>query len=624
MSSIILISILFLCSIPLSNYLKRTWIESSIVVLNFFILLGFILGLMNVLSWIKFFVYALPMISLFYFLRQRKQAFIHLVSLLKEPNLYLGLILILVVIFINNNRYFLRWDEFTHWGLAAKNISVNHSFNWNMGTILGKGYPPAGALTQYLFGIFSKSFVEENAFIAFGTYGSLVLASFITPKSKDQLLAFLSLFIILIFLSLNMFNDFLSTAYIDGMLGMAFSYAIYSSLHIHKGKWFDYLVYFNALLVLVLMKTTGYQFALIIVLSNLFILVFVPIIKTKDIKKIIHPLWLALGLVWGINRIWFAYTYQESVLEIQQAGLSLSTYNNNWLSLLTLNFPKAYQLDVFNNYIQTVFFNSKSFYLNLSIGMVPIVLIMINGFLFYLSGKHQRNNHRLIFQGLISLGFYTYLMYLLMFYLFSFSEWEASFLDSIDRYINAYLIALIIYSLFYMVEQLVNQKVVIKTSITLVIFITSIFLLPNIESNVQINRYNALYSQDIRKIYDPLVDFSQQLKPDDKVFFIAQNTNGFDYYAARYYFTPNQVSSDGFSFGPLYYEGDTSIDLSVDELEERIKGYDYVYIMNTDDRFYGYYHFIFSDPNQLIDQSAFSVNLYDDNQHVSLNRVYPE
>lgn len=612
---------LFIISLSVSILIEEEIVK--VIPLTFFILIlvAYILGLLNYLTYFKYFFYTFTFFALLINIVNYKKTITKLIDF----NIIILLVYWCLIFWVNNNRYFLRWDEFTHWGLAAKNIFFNNSFYWPSSTVIGLSYPPGGAILQYIFHSFSLLFYEDLAFLAFGFYSSSILLSFLPNSKKYSFWFNITLSLILFYIPLQLFSEFLSTSYIDGILGLTFAFNLSIGFKLKPNKWIDFIFYSASLFSLVLMKNSGYQFAIVSIGILIFTKVFMDIIKNKKIA-IIHISYGALvPLIILFNQVWYQYI---SVIKTQSLGspTSVSYYSLDkiWM-IFTQKFPLSYQLETFNNYIHYIYKSNVPFVISFSYVTWPIIMIILLTLVIFYNKKISKKpfpvDDWIAFLGL-SLGFYFYLFYLLMFYLYQFSEVEALMLDSIDRYINAYFVVMFLV-FFSIIVRIVNFSRKIKWTLILlgtVLVIKTIY--PNIYTYFSDARYVALYSQDIQHIYEPMIEFQKTLNTEDKIFFVAQNTNGFDYFASRYYLTPNEIYK-GYSFGPKYYDGDNgSVNLSVHELEQEMMTYDYVYFLNVDSRFIDYYWYIFEDPTNIKDNQAYEIIPYNNNQNVALKLVF--
>ncbi|MCM1232132.1 MAG: hypothetical protein NC123_06385 [Butyrivibrio sp.] len=104
----------------------------------------------------------------------------NVLKLCVTPGLAIFALLFIWIVWLNANRVFSSWDEFSHWGLAVKNMDYFDYFsNHPYSTDTFSGYPPATSLWQYFFVKLGGDFSESNVYCAGGGISSrLIFAGF--------------------------------------------------------------------------------------------------------------------------------------------------------------------------------------------------------------------------------------------------------------------------------------------------------------------------------------------------------------------------------------------------------------------------------------------------------------
>lgn len=101
---------------------------------------------------------------------------------------------------------------------------------------------------------------------------------------------------------------------------------------------------------------------------------------------------------------------------------------------------------------------------------------------------------------------------------------------------------------------------------------------------------------------------------DDKIYYISQESSGYDFYATRFNARPNWVAVNdfaGWSLGGPFYDGDIwYISISADELmQQLVEGeYNYLAIYQANDYFIENYADLFESPAEIQDNSLYHVN----------------
>ncbi|MCM1559154.1 MAG: hypothetical protein NC123_06380 [Butyrivibrio sp.] len=197
-----------------------------------------------------------------------------------------------------------------------------------------------------------------------------------------------------------------------------------------------------------------------------------------------------------------------------------------------------------------------------------------------------------IFSSLIGLFLYT--LGLLLLYVFTYSEWEARNLASYQRYLATYLIGIFCFCLavfFYYILQKVKDKNIANVIIVGTVYLLLLFL-PRAELvNITFGKGEAVKSTNTLRMqyadieqYLPYFDYHT-----DKIYFVCQNTKGFEYLYLRYLVTPVQVGGPSYSVGEPYSEGDImyTTDYTLEQWLAEIANQNvtYVYLYLIDEQF---------------------------------------
>jgi hypothetical protein len=187
------------------------------------------------------------------------------------------------------------------------------------------------------------------------------------------------------------------------------------------------------------------------------------------------------------------------------------------------------------------------------------------------------------------IGFFVYQIILLLLYLTHFGEYEAVQLASYDRYTKPYLVGFLIFFFCSMINKLLqNNLSIIKLSI----FTLSVLLvLPNYNfSNllVLVGGKSQIYN-DFKNSFEPFSrDLSRKLlTKDDKVWVIAQHTEGFEFHFLKYNLLPASTNISSWSIGSSFGSTDVWTDDSINSInwKNSLINYDYLYIFKVTDSF---------------------------------------
>lgn len=152
-----------------------------------------------------------------------------LIKRIVTPGLFVYISFWILAIYLNKDRKFIAWDEFSHWGLIVKNMFEFDSYGTNPETIvMFRGYPPFTAIFEYFIVKVKNIYNEGSIIIAMNVlYISMVLPVLrnIDWKNGIKKLIFFVPFIFI--LPLCMYSDFYSTIYVDAILGVVMAYILY-------------------------------------------------------------------------------------------------------------------------------------------------------------------------------------------------------------------------------------------------------------------------------------------------------------------------------------------------------------------------------------------------------------
>ncbi len=613
--------IMFNNSFFISNIFKKKIEETLAINVVFSIIIIFIFGMFNRLDLGYYFYLILTAGSLvgnvIFLIKEKTKNIKYLLT----PGLIISILLYAFFIVLNQGRMLSVWDEFSHWGLVVKNMFMLNNFGLGSdSTLLARGYLSGTSLFQYLALKIGGNFNETYMFTAMNfIYLSFVIP--ITQKIKiKNLLTQILLFLSLIFLPLTLFGQFFSSLYVDGILGIAFAYGIFNYFINRKEKFslFNIINTIISFSALILIKDFGILLAfflgLIILIDQLFVLnkfkfnfkfIFVTILKVFSLASpslIIKGLWIL-----------------KSSGSVSSSG-SLSVLNG--LKTIFSFGYEGYQETIVKNYIEAV--SNRSLMLISPIRISFLFLILLMAFMtFYWiyksKTKEEKNKYKLLGWSVVSSGV-LYAIFLLASYLSIFGEYEGVKLASYERYIGSFGIAIIFIVFMF---TLFRAK---KNSIQNIVAISTIIIIFTcIEYAVLAN--NSIYSRtlvsqtiEMRANYSSVGEtITNNLNKDDKVYFISEGSDGFDFYVFRYEITPIKSSdSHRWSIGEPRYEKDiwTWYVSATDWKNILINNYEYVYLYNIDEDFIKDYGMLFKDKLEIKARALFKVDKNSENNKI--------
>lgn len=504
-------------------------------------------------------------------------------------------------------------DEFSHWGLVVKNMYDLNTLKLGGSSTVMFDYLSGTSMFQYfcvkLSGYYNESmiFIGQNLLIV-----ALFLPVVSMYKDKKSVIPYL-LYFLLGIVSLIFYPAIFNSLYVDGVLGIAFAYTLYSYFIMRddESDCFKLINLCCSLLLLTFIKTLGFYLAIgawiIILLDNIFV-------KNKfEFKNFIKKYkWLLLTIVPAIivNTTWSTALDIWDAIEGHSMGNAIINIFKNGLL--------PYQKTTIVNFIDALGrsnVSSANFSINcciiLGVGIFFMWLGMNN------SKKENKGSVKLFSNALV-IGFCLFIVFQLVVYITRFSEYEAVRLASFRRYIGSYIVAML--SAFIVINMcLLKNKSKESLKLLMGLFVPMLFLfdfqsLIDITLKARISVENTL---EIREEYIQMADIVDDYADvEDDVFFIATNTTGINFWMARYELSPIKVQNSNsykdsitymWSIGVPYYEGDIwTFNISSDDWKQLlIDEYEYVYLFKVDEQFIDIYGDLFD--NEIQEKQLYKV-----------------
>ena len=220
--------------------------------------------------------------------------------------------------------------------------------------------------------------------------------------------------------------------------------------------------------------------------------------------------------------------------------------------------------------------------LNISLFSIVAILCITQFTLAFFDTSQSRSSQLIISLVFTFLAIF-YQIFLIFLYLFFFGEYEGVRSAALVRYSSSFILAWAIFVLGRLFMHFARFRFR-SIWIPLVTF-SMIAVTPSAFANdlrkIQSNPAKLQARLDVEKIVPLVVRY---VKPDQKVYFIYQRSDGFEKYIFSYLVLPTYSNWTCPSLGMPYYEGDVwTCNLS---LEEAVKGYDFLAIGNGDDVFW--------------------------------------
>ena len=548
----------------------------------------------------------------------RRRSFRRWLSNMLTPGFVLFCFFFVFFIYVNRGRLATFFDEFSHWVDVAKVMTVLDDFGTNPASQSRfASYPPATAIFQYLLqklAILTGSrseftewmvFTSANLFLVVGLFPLLKNYGWKQPLSAA--LAGAGLFLSPMILLPYTYEFAGGDAPMAMLLGAGLGYILLT-----KDKdWFYTLNLSLCCALLVLTKDLGILMGLFLALVAMAadLQANRPIgpgakDRTLAILKAVLPLLALIGfrLLWNLE----LFTSQAP-LKFQEPV--------DWAVVrdLILGRDQTYRGQVLHSFWRAFFYDRGPHVAHIN-GVVSFFLLTLaeTGLLALGIRRYNRQQSRPESKGTWIAGAFLglcllYTLGLGLAFPIKYSQWEATTLSSFERYLCVPYVAaaVAITALWFRIAQ---EKEGCTWSLILLSLV--LFLTPAADLWNMVGRDTVDNAKAIRRVYEPLNEKIEEAVPEDaRVYFIAQEQDGFDYYVEKYSIRPRTISVD-WSIGQPFYEGDQwTVQRTAEQWQqELVEGYDYVALYQINDYFVDTFGGLFEDPSAIAPDTVFVVN----------------
>ena len=482
------------------------------------------------------------------------------------------------------------WDDFSHWGLAVKNMYIYSALpaGVSQATISYTDYPPASTLFSWLWTLLSGVFNEEDPQRAL----NMLMLCFLLPAMKDQDWRkpgkALSMAVLLFGFPLLFSTSAYRTLQVDTLIGCVSLYVLYA--------WFlcrhDVCTYTGigiSLFLLPLIKEMGFAFALLLIViigADMFL------DSKRQGKRCVIVIGLFVMAVAAASVSWRSYLQLYQVAEV---------WNKNKISLDVIGQMLLGQANTDYYAIARSFINAlcaPDLWQMPPSAQISFVCWLLLAFavtqaLLRTAGeqdKRLKRMYRLLFAGLL-----VYLCVLLCIYLFLFRLDEALNVNSLERYLASYLLPLIGFTVLLAVYRLDDKLSNVGVHAPLCGLICMLFTIsPQTvlqQALVMKEQNTVVYEQRMQELI-PISTYEYLDQKSDRVYYVAVQDNGEKYYRAAYQFTPIPIQDGMWSAWPVAIKKDdwhdkTAIAFTPDAWMQLLKtdGFTHVYLDTVDERF---------------------------------------
>ncbi|WP_432240576.1 hypothetical protein [Herbaspirillum robiniae] len=516
-----------------------------------------------------------------------------------------GLILVLVlgVLFLydlNAEAAFTNWDEFSHWGTIVKLISAEHTFHLKARGIsyYFQDYPPGMALVSYYF-LRLGPYSEPTVFFS---YSMVLLACALPLAGAGLRVSYVRGFLasLIAFYLINRLGQGWSSALIDQIVGMIFGGALCALWISRDTSWKNTLALVPILCFLVLSKQAGGSLFLIvaglvlldrlycwkfIVNSNLSVSDAANIAALFAVPYLIGASWKRYVLNEDLKRSFPDASLTKGVSRLVTDCCSSDrelTALGNFLS--GLSHGKIDAKIPAGNFLDTLYhalLNSDSPIVALTSGHFGAVCLLVVLITLGACLHHRPSRERALLWGAVLItGGAAYMISLLIYYMYFFSDYEGRTVISMDRYLHTYELALAMFAATVLLSgPIVRGSRFMAERILVAVAGLAYFFHHNPNANSYLITGADRIAPVRQEIRDKVKPFIAATKKNANVYVIWQGTEGFELWMTNYELRPKNTNFQCFSLGPSQYNGDMySCNLSAPALLQEFLRYDYVFV----------------------------------------------
>ena len=503
---------------------------------------------------------------------------------------YAFLVLFLIIVAHDFGRRFSAWDEFSHWGKMLKEmLRLDKLYSIPASTLgVHKDYPPIMQLFELicvkLKGGYSESVIISSVHLL--EFSLFIPAISEMKKFKNNIFKIISIFII-VFLMLLFFDghEIINTIYNDYPLALISAYGLYLVFETRK----EYNI-FNILLIsvtsvfLLLTKQICISFYAMMLFLFTMLLLF-----NKEYKKFNWKKWITLIIlliVFPLGSLTSWNNYKNNLGLKGQFNIS-DIKLTEMIGIVAGKSGESYQIETSRNYVKALQETTiTTSYINLSYIQLGIIVILLLYFMCnYKKDIDEKEKKSILLTFVLGTIGYAFIMHAT--YIFCFNSYEGPKLASYNRYMPTYIIIVLTFMIMLLINIWNKNKKLNYIYVLLIIMVaiqsSNVFskTMPSLSSQI-----NPVFEEDAKII-------NNVVKEGDKVYIIAQETDGMYQQYIQYYL------NDGIKNNFYDYSFNTEIDnvegYFYNNYYDLVKEYDYVFLAVINDEFKAKYNFLFDD-----------------------------
>jgi len=497
---------------------------------------------------------------------------------------------------------FTAWDDFSHWGLAVKNMHMYQALPAAVpqSTVTYRDYPPATTLFSWFWTQLSGGFNEGDPQRAL----NMLMMCFLLPLMRKQRWkkwgSSVSMALALFLLPLAFHAEAYRTLAVDLLLGCLVLHALTNWFLVTRDKH-TLLVLSCSLFLLPIVKETGVMFALLVL-----VIIGVDIIMGKDSEFNKLKMLLVLVLSIALSRLsWVAYLQLNDIPKVwNPAAISFTEIIKMFLWEST-----PYRTRALANFWEALCdptFLMDGHIVQLSYVMWVAVFALAAGWIIHVGGENARRYRRCF--GILAVGLVVYTFALLIVLQFLFRMDEAENLASLDRYLSSYLLPMVMFpALILHRHYMSKERNAVSSGLCLLAVLLMVVnpLLGVQETVLAWEKNEAAYKQRMNQLV-PTAVMAQLDSEKDLVYVVSSRDDGKNYYKSAYQFTPVRIqqgmtSAWVMSSRGVLVPGYRGVVYSPQEWADVLLsgGFTHVYLQQTDIYFQAAFKDLFADPENI-------------------------
>ncbi len=548
-------------------------------------------------------------------------------SLLADTGFRLFLFFYLFCWLTNIDKQFLEWDEFAHWGMFLKeSLRLDDLFALSPLPFSHKDYVPAVTLFEALWIQLCGQYTEPDVYRAIQMLMFIMMLPMFRAFERepaDASCCFTSdqgmgenrhenialsaavLAVLLLPFIFNTSNAFLfyHSIYCDYISGILLFYCMVVACTDEGSACYRIVLFTLALTVMVLTKMT-----LMVFLPAVFLFYLIRELGIrkerpagKTVACLVFPAAVPIGLWFAFNK--FVDQYVPNTGSIQSYdGMKISSVLEVFKSSAESSIP--YLEDVRRIFIDAVLFQDVLLHGSYTVTIACIVVIMLAVSLLVKDRKVKKTAYLATLWTLLTGIFYALVMYFL--YETAFSEREARYLASYERYMNTFTVcvSMLLLYLFYSTGLWKKYRKVLPAAVLAVSSFVLIF--GHVSAFSQVAPGFLTHDMEKTRSLREIAGQINTVPEGASIYELTRGENGWILVQLRYYCAPRAL--DGGSIGKKMYDGDVfTRDLTIEQFVKEAGKHDYLYVNSVDAPFMEQYSTAFRDPHIISNKALYKI-----------------